>query len=80
MRIKVSDVKAMFAQRKIWHSVPFMDIEWVHDDGKVIEYPHGEREAFAITGLNNTDFVRMEWDEEELGLMFTPDPATQVKP
>lgn len=58
MKIKISDVEAMIAQRGEWNRVPFKEIEWVNDAGEVVPIPEDVRADFECTGLNNTDFIR----------------------
>jgi hypothetical protein len=57
MKVKISDVIRIQEERIKINSVPLSFIEWIDDNGNVLEIPSKIVDRFEMIGLNNVDFI-----------------------
>jgi len=71
MRVYVEEVQKMMEYRKSINDQDLKDIEW-YAGGVKIEIGDKEIEEFKFTGLNNLDFMTMDFYKDE---KFPEDPS-----
>jgi len=59
MQVEVEEIKAAYAVLDKINSVPFKDIIWFENNNRM-DFTEEQKEEWSFTGLNNTEFVRME--------------------
>ncbi len=55
--IKISEINQLFDRMSAINRIDLMEIEFVDDNGKIIQISQKIIEDFKYTGLNNVDFI-----------------------
>lgn len=58
MKVNYDEVMRMITYKNNINAIPLKDIEWVRDDGSVIEFDKRLIDIYKFTGLSNTFFAQ----------------------
>jgi hypothetical protein len=61
MKVKISEIKSLQDRRREINNISLSEIEFIDDNGKTIEIDHKILDEYEFTGLNNIDFIDLDF-------------------